>query len=145
MNQSQIENIFTEIVSVVYNGLNTNPQPIELKVPFVCDKVEVSCSIAPNGVGDITPLYSNGAVGDIYQINANLIAVTSTLGIETGTLCICNIANTYNPISVYLNTNRRNIGGSYMINVFNTSSNVAEPLETGVLTLFFTFTRYSTR
>ena len=110
--------------------------------PFVHDELRVKCAInaQTNGADyNVLPIYSVEAGADVtYFYPNNILECQSNM--YPGTLCLCNLSNTYNPVYTFYNNGRSNINGTYNLTVTNlTTSGV---MTVGIMILQFEFIRY---
>jgi len=135
-----MQNNFYQTIAVAV-GANID---FNVLCPFVPDEIRVGCSINAQANGaapdySVVPIYSVEGGADVtYYYANNLLECQSNM--FPGTLCLCNVSNTYNPIYTFFNNGRSNINGTYNLTVTNLTTNTV--MTAGIIVLQFEFIRY---
>jgi hypothetical protein len=136
--QTNIDTTFYQTVAVAAS----NSVNFTILSPFTPDEIRVSCAINAQANGadySVVPIYSVEGGADVtYYYTNNILECQSNM--FPGTLCLCNVSNTYNPVYTFFNNSRNNFNGTFNLTVTNlTTGNV---MTAGIMVLQFQFIRY---
>jgi hypothetical protein len=143
-NKNTCPNVYSETVTI--NCEVKGIQRFELTCPFIPDYVEVQAALGNYSYGNrkLRPiqLITDGEDIDIISSIGGNIFLINLSCLPASRAVVASVANTYNPLFCFSNTNNNSFCGNFTCNAYNSRGDTFNILNGGQVILSFKYVKY---